>query len=64
MNATINAGYPKNGTTESRAHWDVVRGALPRFEYTPPDTVLIIVPREFADDVNRLINKLMAGKAT
>ena len=56
----INAGYPKDGTPESRAHWAKVRAGLPRFTYTPPDNVDVSVPRWLADEVRALVAKRTA----
>lgn len=60
MPATINAGYPKDGTPESQAHWARVRATLPRFTYTPPETVTVTVPKKHADEVHRLLARLGA----
>jgi hypothetical protein len=58
MPKTINAGYPKDGTPASQAHWAKVRAGLPRFTYDPPKTTTITVPVEHADEVYRLLARL------
>lgn len=58
MKSTVYDGYPKDGTPECQAHWAKVRASLPRFTYTPPETVTMAVPKRHADEVRRLLQRL------